>query len=111
MSYKKISKKIEQITIDNPATANKLEWLNITNAGKLKGNLLLIVGEADENVPPESTYRFADALIKSNKNFDFLTVPGMGHSDGGPYGRRKKRDFFVTHLLHADPPQRDLGEH
>ncbi|MEO6524359.1 MAG: DPP IV N-terminal domain-containing protein [Mucilaginibacter sp.] len=84
---------------------------NITNAGKLKGNLLLIVGEADENVPPESTYRFADALIKNNKNFDFLVVPGMGHSDGGPYGRRKKRDFFVTHLLHANPPQRDLGEH
>lgn len=84
---------------------------NITNAYKLKGDLLLIVGEADENVPPESTYRLADALIKSNKNFDFLTVPGMGHSDGGPYGRRKKRDFFVRHLLQVEPPARELGEH
>lgn len=94
-----------------PVAAHYEQQSNITNAGKLKGDLLLIVGEADENVPPESTYRFADALIKSNKNFDLLTVPGMGHSDGGPYGRRKKRDFFVTHLLHADPPSRDIGEH
>ena len=83
------------------------EQSNITNASKLRGDLLLIVGEADMNVPPESTYRLADALIKSNKDFDLLTIPGMGHSDGGPYGRRKKRDFFVKHLLHAEPPARN----
>jgi hypothetical protein len=28
----------------------------------------------------------------------------MGHSDGGIYGRRRKRDFFVRHLLNAEPP-------
>ncbi len=83
---------------------------NVTNAHKLKGNLLLIVGEADTNVPPESTYRVADALIKAGKNFDFLAVPGMGHSDGGPYGRAKKRDFFVQHLLGVTPPNRNAGE-
>ena len=84
------------------------EQSNITNAAKLQGNLLLIVGEADENVPPESTFRLADALIKANKDFDFLCVPGMGHSDGGPYGRRKKRDFFVKMLLQTAPPQRNM---
>lgn len=83
---------------------------NVTNAAKLQGDLLLIVGEADTNVPPESTYRVADALIKAGKSFDFLPVPGMGHSDGGPYGRQKKRDFFVKHLLGVDPPQRNSGE-
>ncbi|GAA4322311.1 S9 family peptidase [Mucilaginibacter gynuensis] len=83
---------------------------NITNAAKLKGDLLLIVGEADENVPPESTYRFADALIKANKEFELLTVPGMGHSDGGPYGRRRKRNFFIKHLLNAEPPSKNTGE-
>ncbi len=83
---------------------------NITNAAKLQGKLLLIVGEADTNVPPESTYRLADALIKSNKMFDLLTVPGMGHSDGGPYGRKKKRDFFVKSLLGVDAPDRNTGE-
>jgi dipeptidyl aminopeptidase/acylaminoacyl peptidase len=77
---------------------------NITNAAKLHGNLFLIVGEADENVPPESTYRLADALIKANKDFDILSIPGMGHSDGGVYGRRRKRDFFIKHLLNAETP-------
>jgi dipeptidyl aminopeptidase/acylaminoacyl peptidase len=86
------------------------EQSNITNAAKLQGQLFLIVGEADTNVPPESTYRLADALIKANKTFDFLSVPGMGHSDGGPYGRKKKRDFFVKHLLDVDPPDRNAGE-
>jgi dipeptidyl aminopeptidase/acylaminoacyl peptidase len=71
---------------------------------------LLIVGEADTNVPPESRYRLADALIKADKTFDFLMVPGMGHSDGGPYGRKKKRDFFVKHLLQVDPPDRNGKE-
>jgi dipeptidyl aminopeptidase/acylaminoacyl peptidase len=83
---------------------------NVTNAHKLKGSLLLIVGEADNNVPPESTYRMADALIKAGKIFDLLVVPGMDHSDGGPYGRKKKRDFFVKHLLGIDPPDRNNDE-
>ena len=82
----------------------------VANAAKLKGNLLLIVGEADTNVPPESSYRVADALIKAGKNFEFLAVPGMGHSDGGPFGRMKKRDFFVRHLLGATPPDWNAGE-
>ena len=86
------------------------EQSNITNAYKLEGDLLLIVGEADENVPPESTYRVVDALIKAGKNFDFLAVPGMGHGDGGPYGRKKKRDFFVKSLLGVDPPKRNVNE-
>ena len=54
----------------------------------------MVVGEADENVPPESTYRLADALIKAGKEFDFLAIPGMGHSDGGVYARKKKKRFF-----------------
>ncbi|GAA3935084.1 S9 family peptidase [Chitinophaga oryziterrae] len=80
---------------------------NVTNAAKLQGKLLLIVGEADHNVPPESTYRVVDALIKANKDFDLLVVPGMDHSDGGPYGRKKKRDFFVRNLLGVEPPERN----
>lgn len=91
-----------------PVAAHYEEQSNVTNAAKLQGNLLLIVGEADENVPSESTFRMADALIKANKDFDFLCVPGMGHSDGGSYGRRRKRDFFVKHLLHAEPPLRNV---
>ena len=86
------------------------EQSNVTNANKLQGQLLLIVGEADTNVPPESTYRVADALIKAEKSFEFLAIPGMGHSDGGAYGRIKKRDFFVKSLLGVDPPDRNINE-
>jgi dipeptidyl aminopeptidase/acylaminoacyl peptidase len=86
------------------------EQSNITNAAKLQGNLLLIVGEADTNVPPESTYRLADALKKANKDFDLLIIGGSDHTDGGPYGRVKKRDFFVKHLLNAEPPNRNIDE-
>jgi dipeptidyl aminopeptidase/acylaminoacyl peptidase len=79
---------------------------NIDNAHRLRGKLLLIVGEADTNVPPESTYRLCDALIRAGKQFDFLMVPGMGHSDGGVYGRRRLHDFFVRHLHGVEPPDR-----
>lgn len=77
------------------------EQSNVTHAAKLKGQLMLIVGENDSNVPPESTYRVADALIKAKKNFDLLTIPGAGHTDGGTYGRRRKWDFFIEHLLNV----------
>jgi dipeptidyl aminopeptidase/acylaminoacyl peptidase len=83
---------------------------NITHAAKLRGKLLLIVGEMDSNVPPATTLRFVDALIKAGKDFDLLVVPGMEHSDGGDYGRRRLRDFFVRHLHGVQPPERnDIG--
>lgn len=71
---------------------------NIDNADRLTGHLSLLVGELDRNVPPESTYRLVDALVKADKDFEFLIIPGMGHSDGGSYGRRRMRDFFVRTL-------------
>jgi dienelactone hydrolase len=86
------------------------ESSNIDNAAKLKGKLLLIVGEMDSNVPPESTMRYADALIKANKDFDLVVVPGAGHGMGGAYGNRRLQDFFVRHLLGKEPPDRNNGE-
>ena len=80
---------------------------NVDNAKKLTGKLLLIVGEQDHNVPPESTLRVVDALVKANKDFDLLVVPGMDHSDGGVYGRRRMNDFFVRHLHGVEPPDRN----
>ena len=81
---------------------------NIDNAYRLKGKLLLIVGETDHNVPPESTLRFADALIKANKDFDLLVIPGGDHGMGGAYGERRMRDFFVRNLLGTEPPNRNV---
>ncbi len=78
---------------------------NVDNAYKLQGKLLLILGELDDNVDPASTMQVINQLIKANKNFDFLMVPGMKHSLGGDYGEHKRRDFFVKHLLNLDPPE------
>jgi len=80
---------------------------NIDNAHRLKGHLMLIVGELDTNVPPESTMRFADALIKARKDFDLLVIPGGGHGFGGSYAWRRIQDFFVRHLQGIEPPNRN----
>ncbi|WP_160168118.1 prolyl oligopeptidase family serine peptidase [Rhodopirellula sallentina] len=87
-----------------PVGPHYAESSNIDNAGNLQGDLLLLVGELDSNVPPESTLRLVDALIKENKRFDFLMIPGMGHSDGGAYGKQRTREFFVEKLKPNSPP-------
>jgi dienelactone hydrolase len=90
-----------------PVGAHYDEQSNITNAAKLKGRLMLIVGEQDRNVPPESTFRLADALIKARKEFELVVIPGADHTDGGPYGERKRRDFFVKWLHGVEPPTKN----
>lgn len=80
------------------------ESSNVTNAHKLQGKLFLIVGEMDTNVDPASTMQVVNALIEAGKDFDLLVLPGAGHSSGGDYGERRKRDFFVKHLLGVEPP-------
>jgi dipeptidyl aminopeptidase/acylaminoacyl peptidase len=77
---------------------------NIDNASKLQGHLFLVVGELDSNVPPESTMRYADALVRAKKDFDLLIVPNGGHGAGGEYYQRRMRDFFVRHLQGVEPP-------
>ena len=49
---------------------------NVDNAYRLQGKLLLIVGELDTNVDPASTMQVVNALIKANKIFDLLVIPG-----------------------------------
>lgn len=77
---------------------------NVDNAHRLRGRLLLIVGEMDTNVDPSSTMQVVDALIKAGKHFDLLVIPGGGHGMGGEYGQRKMFDFFVRHLHGIEPP-------
>jgi len=77
---------------------------NVDNAYRLKGKLLLIVGELDTNVDPSSTIQVVNELIKANKTFDLLVIPGAGHGMGGAYGQRKLYDFFLRHLHGIVPP-------
>ncbi len=83
---------------------------NVDNAAKLQGKLLLIVGEMDTNVDPSSTMQVVNALIKANKVFDLLVIPGGGHGMGGAYGERKMFDFFVRNLIGVEPPNWNAPE-
>ncbi len=80
------------------------ECSNVLNANRLKGKLLLFVGEMDDNVDPASTIQVANALIKADKEFELVVLPGMNHTGGGKYGDRKRRDFFVRYLLGYETP-------
>lgn len=78
---------------------------NQTNAHKLKGKLLLIHGEMDENVHVASTMVVVDALIKADKDFDLLIMPNQPHAcTNHVHFIRRRWDYFVTHLLGAQPP-------
>jgi dipeptidyl aminopeptidase/acylaminoacyl peptidase len=74
---------------------------NAELAGNLKGALLLVHGDMDNNVHPANTMRLADALIKANKRFDMLILPGKRHgfADYQPYFQQRMWDFFADHLL------------
>ncbi|HTF43205.1 MAG TPA: DPP IV N-terminal domain-containing protein [Terriglobales bacterium] len=78
---------------------------NVTMADKLQGHLLLEHGDIDDNVHPVETMRFADALMKANKNFDMLFVPNMYHGEANLYLARRRWDYFVQYLLGVTPPQ------
>lgn len=74
---------------------------NAELAGNLKGKLLLVTGDIDNNVHPANTIRMADALIRANKRFDFLLLPGQRHAFGDmtEYFFWKMADYFSEHLL------------
>ena len=73
---------------------------NVFHAHKLKGDLMLTVGELDKNVDPASTIQVVDALVRAGKDFEFFMIPGAGHGIGeGKYLFRKRVDFFVRSLL------------
>ncbi|AMV36907.1 S9 family peptidase [Planctomyces sp. SH-PL62] len=87
-----------------PIGPHYAEQSNVTLASKLTGKLLLTVGELDRNVDPASTLQVVDALIKADKDFDLVVFPGADHGVGeSPYGQRRRRDFFVRHLLGVEP--------
>jgi dipeptidyl aminopeptidase/acylaminoacyl peptidase len=74
---------------------------NIELAPNLKGRLLLATGDMDNNVHPGGTIRLVNALIKANKRFDFILLPGKPHGYGNyqPYFNRMLMEYFAEHLL------------
>jgi dipeptidyl aminopeptidase/acylaminoacyl peptidase len=79
---------------------------NATNARNLSGKLLLFVGGMDDNVDPACTFQVVQALADADKDFDLLVLPRSGHGAAeSPYGKRRRMDFFVRHLLGVEPRQ------
>lgn len=80
---------------------------NVDNAHLLSRPLMLVVGELDDNVDPASTMQVANALIKANKDFELVVIPGAHHTMGEDFGEHKRYDFFVRHLMGITPPSWD----
>jgi dipeptidyl aminopeptidase/acylaminoacyl peptidase len=69
-----------------------------------RGKLLLIWGELDDNVNPYGSWRFLNALIAADKDFDLLVLPGANHDlMNRPYVIRRKWDYLTRHLTGAGP--------
>ncbi len=64
-----------------------------------------MAGDMDDNVHPANTIQVIDALIKANKDFDFILAPDHSHGLGDTYYVRRRWDYFVRWLLEADPPR------
>jgi dipeptidyl aminopeptidase/acylaminoacyl peptidase len=81
-------------------------------AKNLKGHLMLITGDIDNNVHPANTYRLADALIKANKRFDMFVLPGVRHSfqPVAGYVNWMRGDYFARHLLGSSADSIDIIE-
>jgi dipeptidyl aminopeptidase/acylaminoacyl peptidase len=76
-------------------------------AANLKGHLMILMGELDENVPPGSTNQFLDALLKADKDFDLVYLLGAAHrTQFSQYTTRRTEDYLVRYLMGATPPPR-----
>jgi dipeptidyl aminopeptidase/acylaminoacyl peptidase len=86
-------------------TTNYDSQANRLIASNLKGRLLLMHGDMDDNVHPAMTIQVVDALIRANKDFDLIIAPDRGHGLNEPYFIRRRWDYFVRHLLGVEPPR------
>jgi dipeptidyl-peptidase-4 len=95
------------LLVKNGDTDNYADEANQTYAKNLRGKLLLAHGAMDDNVPPYNTTLVVDALIKAGKDFDLLIFPQARHGYGAEnnYMMRRRWDYFVKHLLGAEPPK------
>jgi dipeptidyl aminopeptidase/acylaminoacyl peptidase len=79
---------------------------NATLAQNLRGKLMLVYGDLDENALPAVTAQLSEALIRNNKDFDLLYLPNQNHElfRNDAYYTRRMWDYFVEHLMGAKPP-------
>ena len=94
--------KLDGPLVRDPVTGkdNYEAQANYTLASQLKGKLLLMASDMDDNVHPANTFRLVHALIAANKKFDLMLFPDRGHDLGlsQPYERHMIWDYFLAHL-------------
>ena len=73
------------------------ESSNVDNAWRMEGKLLLINGEMDDNVDPASTLQVVSELIRHQKDFEQLYIPGYSHNLGADWITRRIYEFFYRH--------------
>ncbi len=87
-----------------PVDKSYADSSNVEHAAQMQGKVQLVVGELDTNVDPASTMQVVNALIKADKDFELIVVPGTDHgAGGGPYITRRLNDFFVRSLIGVEP--------
>lgn len=91
----------ETVSTKGDTTFNYQIERNSDLAKNLKGKLLIVTGDIDNNVHPANSIRMVDALIKANKRFDFVLLPGQRHAFGEmtEYFFWRMADYFSEHLL------------
>jgi dienelactone hydrolase len=77
---------------------------NVDNAYRLEGKALIVIGEMDSNVDPSSSLQVVNALVKANKHFDMLYIPGQNHGVAVLATQHYLQDYFVHNLLGVEPP-------
>jgi dipeptidyl aminopeptidase/acylaminoacyl peptidase len=77
---------------------------NVDNAHLLQGKALIIIGEMDNNVDPASSLQVVNALVKANKHFDMMYIPGQNHGVAALGTQHYLQDYFVHNLLGVEPP-------
>ncbi len=90
----------EEITAEGDTTFAYKIATNPEIVKQLKGHLMLVHGDIDNNVHPANTLRVVDALIRAGKRFDMLILPGQRHAFGtmDEYFYWRMVDFFSRHL-------------
>lgn len=103
---------VQEVVTEKDTTFKYSIDKNTQLAKNLKGHLLLITGDIDNNVHPGNTFRMVNALIRANKRFDMLVLPGQRHSFGDmtEYYFWKTGDYFCKHLLGSSKEDIEIPE-
>jgi len=99
---------------DNTTGEKKFDIHVPTNAeiaGNLKGKLLLVHGDMDDNVHYAGTFRLIDALIRANKRFDYMLMPGKPHGYGDlqPYFTEMLYEYLMGDDYRGSADMKEKG--